>query len=72
VRTVLADLEREGVPAESLARVHAPVGLDLGGQSPAEIALSILAQIIAERNGRVGATPLSALDAGAGREDADV
>lgn len=47
VRTVMRDLEAEGVPAEALARVHAPIGIDLGGQTPGEIAVSILAQIIA-------------------------
>lgn len=47
VRTVMRELEAEGVPAEALARVHAPIGVDLGGQTPGEIAVSILAQIIA-------------------------
>ena len=38
-----------GVPNEQLARVKAPAGLDLGGMSPGEIALSILAEIIQSR-----------------------
>src|SRR5882672_10476387 len=36
---------------EEIARLHGPVGLDLGGKTPAEIAISILAEIIAVRNG---------------------
>ena len=34
-----------------LDRIHAPVGLDLGGHTPADIALGILAEIVAERHG---------------------
>jgi xanthine dehydrogenase accessory factor len=34
------------VPEERLASIHAPVGLDLGGRTPAEIAVSIVAQIL--------------------------
>ena len=41
----------EGIPAEQLRRVHAPIGLDIGAVTPAEIAISILAQLIAVRRG---------------------
>lgn len=44
-------LKQEGLAGEQLARLHAPVGLDLGGRTPAEIALSIMAEIIAVRRG---------------------
>lgn len=48
---VLAQLSERGVPAEDLARVHTPVGLDIGAQTPEEIAVSILAELIAVRRG---------------------
>jgi xanthine dehydrogenase accessory factor len=41
----------EGLPAECLRRVHAPIGLNIGAVTPAEIAISILAQLIAVRRG---------------------
>jgi xanthine dehydrogenase accessory factor len=44
-------LVAEGMPAECLARVHAPIGLDIGAVTPAEIAISILAQLIAVKRG---------------------
>jgi xanthine dehydrogenase accessory factor len=45
-----------------LQRVYAPVGLDLGAVSPEEIAVSIVAELIALRHGRQGAAHLRALD----------
>lgn len=45
----LERLRAEGVAPEALDRIHAPVGLDLGGRMPAEIAVSILAQILQVR-----------------------
>jgi xanthine dehydrogenase accessory factor len=46
------------VPAERLAAVHAPVGLDLGGRTPSEIAMSVMAEITAIRYHGTG-QPLS-------------
>ncbi|HEY7357384.1 MAG TPA: XdhC family protein [Ktedonobacterales bacterium] len=51
-------LHEEGVAAEKLARVRAPIGLDLGGGTPAEIALCIMAEIMLLRRGGT-AQPLS-------------
>lgn len=50
-RLVLDYLLAEGVPTEKVARVQSPAGLDLGAQTPEEIALSILSQIVALRRG---------------------
>ncbi len=49
-----ADLRAEGFTDEQLARIHGPVGLDIGGKAPAMIALSILAEIVAVRHRRSG------------------
>ncbi len=40
----------EGMPPDYLDRLHAPIGLNIGGRTPAEIALSIMAEIIAVRH----------------------
>jgi len=47
-------LLEEGVSEEALERLHGPAGLDLGAHTPAETALSILAEILAVRAGRSG------------------
>jgi xanthine dehydrogenase accessory factor len=47
-------LHEEGVPPEKLSRVRAPIGLDLGGSTPEEIALSIMAEIIKLRHSGSG------------------
>jgi xanthine dehydrogenase accessory factor len=54
-----ASLREVGFDESALARIHGPVGLDLGGSTVAETALSILAEIIASRHGGEGA-PLRA------------
>lgn len=54
---VLRFLAEEGVSDEQIARVHVPIGLDIGARTPSEIALSVLAEALAVRNGRPG-TPL--------------
>jgi xanthine dehydrogenase accessory factor len=47
----LADLD---VAPDEIARVHRPIGLNIGSRTPAEIAISTIAGLIAERNGRPG------------------
>ncbi len=54
VSTLIRTLQEEGVPQTALARIHAPIGLDIGAETPAEIAVSILGEILAVRNGRSG------------------
>lgn len=54
-KTHAARVERltaEGWPAEQVARLHGPVGLDLGAVTPEEVAVSIVAQLVAVRRGR--------------------
>ena len=50
----LAALAALGVPAADIARVHRPIGLDIGSRTPAEIAVATLAGLLADRNGRTG------------------
>jgi xanthine dehydrogenase accessory factor len=45
-------LVAEGMPAGTLTRVHAPIGLDIGAVTPQEIAVSILAELIAVKHGK--------------------
>ena len=45
-------LREAGVTDEQIARIHGPIGLDIGAQTPEEIALAILAQIVAARRGK--------------------
>ncbi|MGI0072054.1 MAG: XdhC family protein [Thermoplasmata archaeon] len=45
---LFASLRGRGVPREALARVHSPVGLEIGAQSPSEIAVSIVAELVRE------------------------
>jgi xanthine dehydrogenase accessory factor len=42
------------VPAQTLARLRVPAGLDIGGKAPGEIALSVVAEVVAVSHGRAG------------------
>jgi xanthine dehydrogenase accessory factor len=50
IRLIFDDLRREGVSDDALSRVRAPLGLDIGSQTVPEIAVSIVAELIARRN----------------------
>ncbi len=54
VRRMFGRLREQGYSAEQLARVHAPIGLDIGAETPAEIAISIVAELIQARHGGSG------------------
>jgi xanthine dehydrogenase accessory factor len=54
--SIYKELEKEGIAAKKLARVYAPVGIDIGAITPEEIAISIVAELIARR--RNSPTPL--------------
>ncbi|MBS4190502.1 XdhC family protein [Bacillus sp. FJAT-49705] len=53
---MLKALEEEGIyfEKEELERMYSPIGLDIGAVSPEEIALSILAEVVAKKNGHTG------------------
>ena len=51
VARIYEALLAEAMPPECLQRVHAPIGLDIGAVTPAEIAISILAELIAVTRG---------------------
>jgi xanthine/CO dehydrogenase XdhC/CoxF family maturation factor len=57
IRAVYELLEREqGIAPEKFDRIHAPIGLAIGAQTPAEIAVCIMAEIISVQRGHAGDT----------------
>jgi xanthine dehydrogenase accessory factor len=54
--TAVQQLQEKGVPRDKLERVHAPMGLELNAETPEEIAMSVLAEILMLRNRGTGAT----------------
>jgi xanthine dehydrogenase accessory factor len=50
----VAALRERGLADDTIARVHRPIGLDVGSRTPPEIALSTMAGLLADRNGRSG------------------
>lgn len=55
---VIDRLRESGIPEDQLKNIHAPIGLDIGAVTPEEVAVAIMAEIVAERRGGTG-TPLS-------------
>jgi xanthine dehydrogenase accessory factor len=54
VISIFKHLDREGVPANLLEPVHAPIGLDIGAMTPEEIAVSVVAELISVRRRHQG------------------
>lgn len=54
IRHCFGELMKEGIPEERLQKVFAPIGLDVGGETPEEIALAVLAEVQAVKYGRSG------------------
>jgi xanthine dehydrogenase accessory factor len=61
VRRIFDELVREGVSDESLKGVHAPIGLDIGAITPQEIAVSIVAELIAAKHGKTSEANVAAV-----------
>ncbi|MGH3443999.1 MAG: XdhC family protein [Nocardioidaceae bacterium] len=51
---MLEELRGEGYDEHTLARLHMPAGLDTGGKTPGEMALSVVAEVVAASHGRAG------------------
>ena len=51
---VIERLREAGIPDEHLRNIHAPIGLDIGAVTPEEVALAIMAEIVAHRRGAAG------------------
>ena len=52
VRLLMEEMREEGYSEAELSKVHAPIGLDIGAETPEEIAVAIMAQIIEGKNGK--------------------
>jgi hypothetical protein len=60
--SIYRELESEGIPAAKFAGIHAPVGLEIGAVTPEEIAVSIVAEMIAVRRHALPTVPGKAYD----------
>jgi xanthine dehydrogenase accessory factor len=65
---VLRYLREKGVDRDNLARVVAPAGLDLGGRTPEEIALSVVSQMVMVRRGGSGVDKRKTISSGANED----
>jgi xanthine dehydrogenase accessory factor len=69
VLRIFEALEGEGIGPATLSAIHAPIGLDIGAVTPAEIAVSVVAELVAVRSGRIaeGHVAAAALRSSLGR-----
>jgi xanthine dehydrogenase accessory factor len=66
IQKIFEQLRVEGASAARLEAVHAPIGLDIGAETPAELALSIMAELVAETGGKLNgrkASPMPTVSA---------
>jgi xanthine dehydrogenase accessory factor len=61
VRRIFDALQEEGIAPERLSAVHAPIGLDIGAITPEEIAISIVAELIAVKHGKIADPTVAAV-----------
>ena len=61
VRRIFDALQEEGMTPDALKPVHAPIGLDIGAITPQEIAVSIVAELIAVKHGKIGEPAVAAV-----------
>src|SRR5437588_395751 len=61
VARIYEAITQNGLPAERLQQVHAPIGLDIGAVTPQEIAVSILAELIAVKHGKFSSRAADAI-----------
>ncbi|HJZ13052.1 MAG TPA: XdhC/CoxI family protein [Acidobacteriota bacterium] len=61
IRQFRHELSAEGIPATLLEQIHGPIGLPIGGKDPAEVAISILAEVIQTKNAKAGSNHMLSL-----------
>jgi xanthine dehydrogenase accessory factor len=61
VRRIFDVLKEEGMASDALRPVHAPIGLDIGAITPQEIAVSIVAELIAVKHGKIAEPAVAAV-----------
>jgi xanthine dehydrogenase accessory factor len=61
VKRIYDALREEGITPDALRTVHAPIGLDIGAITPQEIAVSILAELIAVKHGKIAESNVAAV-----------
>ena len=53
IMTMKENLQKQGIPKEAFTKLHAPIGLDIGAETPEEIAISIAAEMIVAQKGKL-------------------
>jgi xanthine dehydrogenase accessory factor len=53
IETMIEELQKEGIPKEAFSMLKSPVGLDIGAETPEEIAISIAGEIMAMKKGKL-------------------